>query len=225
MYLNNIPPFWGWTWSSPAVNSLYYDVVTDEERVFNLCKNFQRLIDYSNEISSAVNELSTQIDDELADAVDEIEDLFNSFKSEIMAIIAGIAEGSLQWDVQLGNYQSTVTAQRDMFNDVTLHALTVDALAESEYTVDTLAECGLNVRGVAVYSGSLIQNFSPLGVFYTEPTPGGDTLLTTQQLATALVNASGYFLANNGEEGEELTSTTLASAVVDSENFIKEERN
>ena len=221
MYLNTIPPFWGWTWSSPAVNSLYYDVVTDEERVFNLCKNFQRLIDYSNEISSVVNELSTQIDDELTDAVDEIEDLFNSFKSEIMTIIAGIAEGSLQWDVQLGTYQSTVTAQRDMFNDVTLHALTVDALAESDYTVDTLSECGLNVRGVAVYSGSLVQNFSPIGVFYSDDTPSGDAPLTTQQLANALVNSDGFFVAGESGEGEELTSENLANAVVNTENLIK----
>lgn len=71
-------------------------------------------------------------------------------------LIAGLQVGLFVWNVTVGAYTDNVRAMRDFFNDVTVHAITVDQLAQLDLTVDQLANCGLNVRGLAVYSGQLI---------------------------------------------------------------------
>lgn len=84
-------------------------------------------------------------------------------------LIAGLQVGLLVWNVTVGSYTESVSAMRDFFNDVTVHAITVDQLAQLDLTVDQLADCGLNVRGLAVYSGQLIgDGFVPEGIMYDE---------------------------------------------------------
>lgn len=82
-------------------------------------------------------------------------------------LIASLQVGTLIWNVTVGTYTDNVKAMRDFFNDVTVHAITVDQLAQLDMTVDQLADCGLNVRGLAVYSGQLIgDGFVPEGIMY-----------------------------------------------------------
>lgn len=84
-------------------------------------------------------------------------------------LIAGLQVGLFVWDVTVGAHTDNVRAMRDFFNDVTVHAITVDQLAQLDLTVDQLADCGLNVRGLAVYSGQLIgDGFVPEGIMYDE---------------------------------------------------------
>ena len=84
-------------------------------------------------------------------------------------LIANLQVGTLIWNVTAGTYADNVNAMRDFFNDVTVHAITVDQLAQLDMTVDQLADCGLNVRGLAVYSGQLIgDGFVPEGIMYDE---------------------------------------------------------
>lgn len=84
-------------------------------------------------------------------------------------LIAGLQVGLFVWNVTVGAYTDNVRAMRDFFNDVTVHAITVDQLAQLDLTVDQLADCGLNVRGLAVYSGQLIgDGFVPEGIMYDE---------------------------------------------------------
>lgn len=84
-------------------------------------------------------------------------------------LIAGLQVGLFVWDVTAGAYTDNVRAMRDFFNDVTVHAITVDRLAQLDLTVDQLADCGLNVRGLAVYSGRLVgDGFVPEGIMYDE---------------------------------------------------------
>ena len=56
-----------------------------------------------------------------------------------------------------------------MFNDVTVHGITCDDLVEHVSTVDELANCGLNVRGVAVMGLWLITKFD-IPQYFTEIT-------------------------------------------------------
>lgn len=91
---------------------------------------------------------------------------------ELRDLIAGSQVGLLIWNVTVGKYTGNVRAMRDFFNDVTVHAITVDKLAQLDLTVDQLAECGLNVRGLAVFSGYLMgDDFVPEGIAYDGAPP------------------------------------------------------
>lgn len=85
----------------------------------------------------------------------------------LLRLIDGLQVGALAWNVTVGSSTESVSAMRDLFNDVAVHAITVDRLAQLDMTVDQLANCGLNVRGLAVYSGQLIgDGFVPEGIMY-----------------------------------------------------------
>ena len=108
-------------------------------------------------------------------------------------LIAGLQVGMLVWNVTVGAYTGNVKAMRDFFNDVTVHAITVDTLAQLDMTVDQLEDCGLNVRGLAVFSGYLMgEDFVPEGIMYSGDTPV-DTKLTCAILANGAVR-DGYFV-------------------------------
>lgn len=112
---------------------------------------------------------------------------------ELRDLIAGSQVGLLIWNVTVGRYTGNVRAMRDFFNDVTVHAITVDTLAQLDLTVDQLAECGLNVRGLAVFSGYLMGNdFVPEGITY-DGAPPLDGKLTCSILANGEVR-DGYFV-------------------------------
>lgn len=112
---------------------------------------------------------------------------------ELRDLIAGLQVGMLIWNVTVGAYTGNVKAMRDFFNDVTVHAITVDALAQLDMTVDQLADCGLNVRGLAVFSGYLMgEDFVPEGITY-DGAPPLDGKLTCSILANGEVRG-GYFV-------------------------------
>lgn len=111
---------------------------------------------------------------------------------ELRLLIEKAQVGLLVWNVTLGRYTDNVESMRDFFNDVTVHAISVDTLAGMELTVDGLADCGLNVRGLAVFSGYLEgEDFTPEGIMY-DGTPI-DTKLTCAILANGAVK-DGYFV-------------------------------
>lgn len=108
-------------------------------------------------------------------------------------LIAGLQVGMLIWNVTVGAYTGNVKAMRDFFNDVTVHAITVDTLAQLDMTVDQLADCGLNVRGLAVFSGYLMgDDFVPEGITY-DGAPPLDGKLTCSILANGEIR-DGYFV-------------------------------
>lgn len=115
---------------------------------------------------------------------------------ELRDLIAGLQVGVLIWNVTVGAYTGNVKAMRDFFNDVTVHAITVDALAQLDMTVDQLADCGLNVRGLAVFSGYLMgEDFVPIGITY-DGAPPLDGKLTCSILANGELR-DGYFVEGN----------------------------
>lgn len=115
-----------------------------------------------------------------------------NLKRELTAIIATLQIGLLVWNVTLGKYTENVETMRDFFNDVTVHAITVDELASLNLTVDQLSDCGLNVRGLAVFSGYLVgEDFTPEGIMYNDVPP--DSKITCAILANGEVK-DGYFV-------------------------------
>ena len=118
-----------------------------------------------------------------------------ALEARLIAFIQTLEKGMLTWDVTHGRYTSSVEAMRNLFNDVTLHAITVDTLNTLDLTVDGLADCGLNVRGLAVYSGWLLgEDFTPEDVTYVPP----ETVkLTCGILAEGDVK-NGFFVEGGG---------------------------
>ena len=119
------------------------------------------------------DDFKNQIHAEQVSQTEQLEGYTNSeidkLDKSLRDLIASLQIGTLIWNVTVGTYTDNVKAMRDFFNDVTVHAITVDQLAQLDLTVDQLANCGLNVRGLAVYSGQLIgDGFVPEGIMYDE---------------------------------------------------------
>lgn len=90
-------------------------------------------------------------------------------KAYLVSLIDQITTAMEIWDVTHGRFNRNVDSMRNLFNDVTVHAITVDTLAKLDMTVDQLAECGLNVRGLAVFSGYLVgDDFVPEDIYFVE---------------------------------------------------------
>lgn len=141
--------------------------------------------EFLNQLNAEQAAQTEQLENYTDTAVSNLDD-------KLTAIIAGIQVGMLIWNVTKGKYAENVESMRDFFNDVTVHAITVDELANLELNVDQLADCGLNVRGLAVFSGYLIgENFTPDGIMYNDAPADGK--ITCAILANGEVR-DGYFV-------------------------------
>lgn len=142
--------------------------------------------DFKNQIHAEQVSQTEQLEGYTDSEIDKLD-------KNLRDLIAGLQVGMLIWNVTVGAYTGNVKAMRDFFNDITVHAITVDTLAQLDMTVDQLADCGLNVRGLAVFSGYLMgEDFVPEGIMYDGDVPV-DTKLTCAILANAAVR-DGYFV-------------------------------
>ena len=147
----------------------------------------------TDEFKEFINQLNTELDKIKSDAETYTDGEIANLDNKLIKIIEQLQIGMLIWNVTVGKYTENVTAMRDFFNDVTVHAITVDTLANMDITVDGLTDCGLNVRGLAVFSGYLVGNdFVPEGIMYSGDTPV-DSKLTCAILANGAVR-DGYFV-------------------------------
>lgn len=125
------------------------------------------------------------------------------------------------YNTQHGDYEQNKETMRELFNDVTIHSLTVEELANSDKTVEDVAESGLNVQGLACMSAYLVNPYCCITntVFYKEPTQ--PRRVTAQILANALINEYGQFVeAKRAPENEHVCACELKHAVVDDEGVI-----
>lgn len=115
-----------------------------------------------NALEVKMTELSNanlQLAKDYADAQDE------KMKGYLLNIIAELENGTLIWDVTQGRASESKHAMRALFDWVTVHAMDVSTLGTWE-TVADLANCGLNVRGVAVYSlTELMPDSKPVSIY------------------------------------------------------------
>lgn len=190
----------------PAV---FDDSLSYYEVVCKLTDKVNELISTYDDLQEQIDNLDSRIKDNDADIaklfglVSDLDDKVESYNSNVLSLIAEIfsildkiGDSQLQWDCQLGAYKDTMQAQRDMFNDVTVHGITCDDLVDNVDTVDDLANCGLNVRGVAVMGLWILEKFDIPGYFqYTNGSGCGESsTLTVLDLQTAKVNQDGYFM-------------------------------
>lgn len=140
-----------------------------------------------------LEQLNTEQEQQTSDLKKYTDTEVANLDNELRTLIAGLQIGMMIWDVTQGRYNDNVESMRNIFNDVTVHAITVDTLANLDITVDGLAESGLNVRGLAVFSGYLVgADFVPEGIEY-EGAPTIDGKITCDILAQGEVR-DGYFV-------------------------------
>lgn len=148
------------------------DSLSYYEQICRLTQKVNETIEQFNGLQEqidAINSHLDDVDDDLASLHGELGNLeskVESYHSELLGyitelyrLIESLGHGQPQWDVQIGEFTDTTTAQRDMFNDVTVHGITVADLDGLDYTVATLTDCGLNTRGIAVMGQWLIESF------------------------------------------------------------------
>lgn len=162
----------GRTCNQIATPLVYDESLSAEQQIACL---FGKIANIDSGFVSTVlfDDFKSQLHAEQVSQTEQLEGYTNSeidkLDKNLRDLIASLQVGTLIWNVTVGAYTDNVRAMRDFFNDVTVHAITVDQLAQLGLTVDQLANCGLNVRGLAVYSGQLIgDGFVPEGIMYDE---------------------------------------------------------
>lgn len=158
---HTLPPYWGWTTYTPVIPKFYWDVYSQEQRIKHLCKEYDRLAHYASMLAEEINAIEAVT----PEALQAVVDYFNAQLAALKKLIEQLEAGTLQWDVQHGDYRDTVEAQRDMFNDVTVHSMTISKFNELDLTVESLANCGLNCRGLAVMSYWLESPFDISNIY------------------------------------------------------------
>lgn len=160
--------------SAPYMPNIYFNVISDEERIRAICKAIDDLymIENSYLTIQAFNDFLAQLEKDQTAQTQEAHAYADAQDTNLLAQVKALIEqlqiGMWIWDVTQGAYAENVEAMRDLFNDVTVHGISVDTLATlPAATVDTVAESGLNVRGLAVFGGYLVGgDFTPEGIAY-----------------------------------------------------------
>ena len=178
-------PYSAFTAATPALPAFYWDVYSSEQRIKELCKELKKLADYGTYLAETIDEIQAITPDEFKAYQQEVRETVANLRKEIYEL----SIGTESWNVQHGKLTSTTEAQRDMFNDLSVHAITVKTLNSLDMTVKVLADCGLNVRGLAVMSYWLVQKFDIPDYFENIAEIGDDSAFSVFKLNTAKVDA------------------------------------
>lgn len=165
-------PFGSFTVGTPVIPKFYWDVYSQEQRVKYICENLFKLIQYSDTLAEAINEIEAQfsrlegeVKEEFYITKKELEAQFNEFRGYVEKLIAELSIQAPMWDVTQGTFTNSRDATRNLFNDLSDNALTIGEFEETSTTVEELANSGLNVRGWAVVNKK-INGVESLDNFY-----------------------------------------------------------
>lgn len=190
--VGRLMPFAAFLQGPPVIPEIYWNVYSSEQRWKVICERLEGLIEYTQKLADAINKIN--VDVATKTELEQLKGYVDSQVADLKQLIKQLTEGALQWDVQHGSYTDTVSAQRDMFNDLTVHSITVEELANSGLCVKTLADSGLNVRGLAVMSYWLVEKFDLPAVYeYNEQKVEGSRF-SADALKNAVVNEKGYVM-------------------------------
>ena len=148
-------PYSSYVASTPALPAFYWDVYSSEQRIKEMCLELDKLASYGTYLAETIYRIQAVSPEEFAAYQQEMRETIASLRTEIYELSVGV----MSWNVQHGKFTSSTQAQRDMFNDLAVHAITVKKLNSLEMTVSDLANCGLSVRGLAVMSYWLVDKF------------------------------------------------------------------
>ena len=151
----SLVPYSSYVASTPALPAFYWDVYSSEQRIKEMCLELDKLASYGTYLAETIDRIQAVSPEEFAEYQQEMRETIASLRTEIYELSVGV----MSWNVQHGKFTSSTQAQRDMFNDIAVHAITVKKLNSLEMTVSNLANCGLSVRGLAVMSYWLVDKF------------------------------------------------------------------
>lgn len=170
---------------TPALPAFYWDVYSSEQRIKEMCKELCKLAEYGTYLAESIDRIQSVSPED-----------FQAYQQDMRSVIAGLRKeiyelsvGTMAWNVQHGRFTPSIQAQRDMFNDLSVHAITVKTLNSLDMNVKDLADCGLNVRGLAVMSYWLVNKFDIPEYFENIAESGDDSAFSVFKLNTAKVNA------------------------------------
>ena len=192
---SSLIPYAAFTSFTPALPEFYWNVYSAEQRIKHICYELCKMHAYSDYLAERIDELGEDLENELDAIRKEIDEWEKGLKNELLRLISELEKGQLQWDVQLGKYTDTIEAQRDMFNDVTVHSYNVEQLETLfdvlDMDVDGLANCGLNVKGFAVVNHFLLRPDGPTSDVIADR-ENAKEILTVNDLGETLLDAEGY---------------------------------
>lgn len=218
MGMSTMPYLRGVTQFTPTIPKFYWEVETQEQRIKLMCYLIQQLIDTQNDNGSEIEELRELIEQVSKDCNAYTDAQIQLLDHTLRKLIADLQQGVLSWDVTVGMFTNAVDAQRSLFNDVTVHSISVETLAGLDLDIDGLADCDLNVRGLAVFGGYLLgETFTPENVFYTD-SPDKNKLTCALLAGAGVLN--GYFVTGD-LSNDKATTQKLANAVTENA-YIKE---
>lgn len=132
-----LPYFIGFTAFTPEVPKLYWDVKSQEQRILELCKEFHKLVCYSNALADRINLLNSDVEETLKDFEDRMnaqlaeqdkkiaEQLaeqdakvtreLQKMREYIDAKFDEYAQGMTIYDVTTGTYRPGYQAMRRLF--------------------------------------------------------------------------------------------------------------
>lgn len=137
------PPFGGYTWSTPVVPKLYWDVYSQEQRIKALCMEYAKLIAYNSDLADTLNnyiEIVDTLQEQLPELVNEdvkqeIQELVTSgqFAEMVQQAIDKIAADIDAEITQLKTDLSNETINRvNADNDLSLRIDTLDTDVSNE---------------------------------------------------------------------------------------------
>ena len=170
-------PYSSYVASTPALPAFYWDVYSSEQRIKEMCKELCKLASYGTYLAATIDRIQAVSPEEFAEYQQEMRETIASLRTEIYELSVGV----MSWNVQHGKFMSSTQAQRDMFNDLAVCAITVKTLNSLDMTVKDLADCGLNVRGLAVMSYRLVEKFDMPEGFIS----GDSSIISVSQAALA----------------------------------------
>ena len=160
LHITPFPAFTNWT---PVIPKMYWGVYSTEQRLKAICERLCKSEAYMDYVARTINDYAENVSEEVQAELDAAHRELVALREELIALILETGEGSLDWDVTKGRYDSSVNAMRSLFYDVTVHAIDCEQLSDiPDFTVSDLADSGLNVRGLAVMSRWLIDHDQPI---------------------------------------------------------------
>ena len=144
---------------------------------FEVPTAFNEALSYTDQILLLANytrgfyDALQTVEDSVNSELDNYDATINNFMAQVKAELDAISDeldkivisdGHVGWAVYEGAYTNEVDATRGNLMYAAVHALTVEELAATDYTVSTLAAGPLNVEGVAYYGRYLVDEGLPL---------------------------------------------------------------
>ena len=141
-----VVPFAGFTYSSPVVPEIFWNVYNAEQRYLYLCQALEKLVAYSDTLAVEINSLNERvsaIENTYTDTLPKLDERVSDLEKALETIVTSM----LVYDPTKGAYTASIDQSRRVMQILATPAddnLTVQTLADSGRTVNDWATtmCG-----------------------------------------------------------------------------------